>query len=164
MRNKIVFLGLALILPVLIFVFLKFFGKNEFAVEALFQNGAIKSIQGCAPVNVPYHIPDSVYAYLKHGHEMDSLSILFLPALSPNLKASEAQLTRLDEFIQGTGSVAIKELMDSTDIIKCALVIEKPLDLVLIDGEKRIRGQYESTDRDDVDRLMTELDIILKRY
>ena len=35
-QKKTVFLFLALILPICIFLFLKFFGKNEFAVEPLY--------------------------------------------------------------------------------------------------------------------------------
>lgn len=33
---------------------------------------------------------------------------------------------------------------------------------ILVDGQKRIRGYYDGTDREDVDRLMMEIDILLK--
>lgn len=36
--------------------------------------------------------------------------------------------------------------------------------LVLVDKDKRIRGYYSGTDREDVDRLITELQVLLKEY
>lgn len=35
--------------------------------------------------------------------------------------------------------------------------------LILVDGNKRIRGYYDGTDREDVDRLITEINILLSQ-
>ena len=154
---------LALILPLLVFSFLKFFGKNEFVVEPLFQTEASKLPEGCA-LTIPYVISDNVYSFLKQNHEGDSLLIILYERHSKDLSSSETQLDRLKESFQvGTG-LGLSHVSSSDESIRCGLALKPSLDLVLVDAKKRIRGQYSSTDRDEVDRLMTELDIILKRY
>ena len=164
MNKKFGFLLLALVLPVLVFTFLKFFGKNEFVVEPLFQTDESKLPPGCAGINIPYIVPDSVYLALKQEHEADSLLIIFYEGTANDLKASDAQLIRLTEYLQLDTGVGFMRISEKSNSMECTLLLNAPLDLVLLDGKKRIRGQYNSNDRDEVDRLMTELDIILKRY
>ena len=60
--------------------------------------------------------------------------------------------------------VDLMRISKKSKSLECTLLLNPTLDLVLLDGKKRIRGQYNSNERDEVDRLMTELDIILKRY
>lgn len=164
MNKKSGFLLLALVLPVLVFTFLKFFGKNEFVVEPLFQTAEAKLPPGCAGINIPYVVPDSAYFALKQEHEADSLLIIFYEGMADDLKASEAQLIRLNEYLQLDSGVGFRRISEKSKSVECTLLLNASLDLVLLDGKKRIRGQYNSNDRDEVDRLMTELDIILKRY
>ena len=164
MNKKFTFLLLALILPVLVFTFLKFFGKNEFIVAPLFQTGEVQLPADCPEIRTPYFISDSAYTFFKDGHDADSLLIIFYESKSGDLKGSKNQLTRLQEsFKLGTG-LGLKRIFATEKSMECSLLLPLLLDLVLVDGKKRIRGQYNSNDRDDVDRLMTELDIILKRY
>jgi len=163
MNKKVFFLLLALIVPLLVFTFLKFFGKNEFIVVPLYQTVESKIPPGCDHVQFPYFIADSVYAYLRQGHEKDSLLIILYEPKAKDSGASETQLTRLQESFQmGTG-LGLVWIAESEKWIECGLLLSS-FDLVLIDSQQRIRGQYNSNDRDEVDRLMTELDIILKRY
>jgi hypothetical protein len=42
--------------------------------------------------------------------------------------------------------------------------LAEPFDAVLVDSKRRIRGQYDLKDRDEVDRLITEVAIIFKQY
>ena len=44
------------------------------------------------------------------------------------------------------------------------LAMREQFDLVLLDNEGTIRGQYVSDDREEMDRLITELSILLKKY
>ena len=164
MTKKFGFLSLALILPLLVFIFLKFFGKNEFVVEPLFQIRAAKLLPDCPEINYPYFINDSSYQFIKQEHGQDSLLIILYESKSKDLDASEMQLTRLQESFKLGNGLGLKRISNSDKSIECSLRLASPLDLVLVDGKKRIRGQYNSNDRDDVDRLMTELDIILKKY
>lgn len=46
----------------------------------------------------------------------------------------------------------------------CILLIKRPHSIVLIDNENRIRGYYDADDRDELDRLKAEINIILKKY
>ncbi len=46
----------------------------------------------------------------------------------------------------------------------CIFFLYNPFDLVLLDSKGMIRGQYESASREEMDRLLTELSIILKQY
>ena len=63
---KVLFLFLALGLPIVVFVFLKLFGKNQFAVAPLFQD-SIQSPVGCNSFayQTPYTIPDSLLTKLE---------------------------------------------------------------------------------------------------
>ncbi len=164
MNKKFAFLSLALILPLLVFIFLKFFGKNEFVVDPLFQIETAQRITECAEIKIPYFINDSSYQFLKQDHEQDSLLIILYESKAKDLDASETQLARLQESFKLGSGLGLKRISNSEKSIECSLLLVSPLDLVLMDEKKRIRGQYNSNDRDDVDRLMTELDIILKRY
>ena len=163
MNKKVVFLLLALIVPVLVFSFLKFFGKNEFVVEPLFQTKESKLPDGCQ-IKIPYVIPDSTYSFLRQGHENDSLLIILYEPHCKDLNASETQLSRLQESFPFVIGLGLTRISASAGLSACNLVLKSSLDLVLVDAKRRIRGQYNSNDRDEIDRLMTELDIILKRY
>lgn len=163
MSKKISFLLLALIVPALVFTFLKFFGKNEFTVVPLYQTAESKIPAECSDIEFPYFISDSAYSYLKQGHEKDSLLIILYEPKAKDTRVSEAQLTRLQESFQIGSGLGLIGIAASDTWMACSLLVSST-DLVLIDSRKRIRGQYNSNDRDEVDRLMTELDIILKRY
>lgn len=52
--KKIIFLILTLAIPGTIFLFLKFFGYNQFSVPVLFENG----IPGCTTSQGPHRVPD----------------------------------------------------------------------------------------------------------
>lgn len=160
--NKVIFLFLAFLLPVLIFLFLRYFGKNEFAVEPLFNTEAPEVPSGCAPVTIPYHVPDSIAKTLTL--ENDSLTLLVFG--KPD-KEALTQLTRVDE--EYGGDAIHKKIIEPThpeytSLKQCIFFLKEPFDLVLVDNRGMIRGQYVNNDREDVDRLLTEIAIILKKY
>jgi hypothetical protein len=45
----------------------------------------------------------------------------------------------------------------------CVFLLHDPYDIVLFDKQGFIRGQYYSGDRDEIDRLILELSIILNK-
>jgi hypothetical protein len=47
---------------------------------------------------------------------------------------------------------------------KCVLLVPAAEDLIAIDKEGKIRGYYTSSDREEVDRLLLEIEILLKKY
>ena len=160
-RGKGFYLFLALLLPICIFLFLKFFGKNEFAVEPLFMEKPFESHETCFPVYYPYTIPDSVIL----AYPMGSDSLLLLQFG----RSEEESVRQLNRVKEGLPAFPIRYLKANESGLsqyrwKCIFLMNQPNDLVLIDRQGRIRGQYESSDREDMDRLMTEVTIILKKY
>ncbi len=174
---KLILLLLALALPVLIFMFLKFFGKNEFAVEPLYQDGP-PAVEGCVqPPNGPFAIKVELLRGLGWS-EKDSLTLVyvakqsggseawgrirenFTPVELPILKITATGLndsTLTEEFVQ-VPSDSIQTLK------KCFLFLHEPYNLLLVDSRRRIRGHYPLDNREEIDRLIMEAEIILKKY
>ncbi len=161
-RKQIVILFSALILPVSIFLFLKFFGKNEFDVAPLYQEGTIPVPADCNTIiRSPYKLADSI---------MDMFTAVNAPLYLLNFSDAEIVNQRVVNEI-GTNEIAIvfpsaimPDSLGWQQLTKCILLLSHPNDMVLVDNEKRIRGYYNGHDRDDVDRLLVEINIILKKY
>jgi hypothetical protein len=161
-RTKALFLFLALLLPVCIFIFLKIFGKNEFNVEPLFSNSPPPASNECQTVSVPYYLDDSIKSLLPFGS--DSLVVI---AFGGNGESNAVnQLTRLKGEIANLpiGFLTLPKSNRHLFWKRCLFFLQEPQDVVTVDAKGRIRGQYISADREDIDRLLTELTIILKRY
>lgn len=158
MAKKILFLSLALLLPVLVFVFLKFFGKNEFDVPLLYQEGVTEVPNGCdVKYPVPYALPDSVMG--KFSEEKSSVIVIdFSEQPSAEMQAIKDEFKN-DVVIRSYSSV---NFADKNFIRDCVLLM-KQYSIVMIDSENRIRGYYEN-DREETDRLAVELKIVLKKY
>ncbi len=163
--QKIILLFVALLLPACIFLFLKMFGRNEFAVEPLFQKEAPALPSPCDSATVPYVVSgDKLSDYMR---PTDSLAIVFLAKDSIGSSSTRKTFTQLkEEYEKDPVSITmkwpVKDGFDST--FHCTFAMKKPQDIALIDNQGVIRGQYESSDRDEIDRLKTEITIILKRY
>jgi hypothetical protein len=157
--KKILFLVLALLLPIAVFLFLKSFGKNEFAVEPLFQKEVLKPTNCSFTYQVPYVINDSILTQLNWSED-DSLTVLIFDQ-SAN-KKNLAQETRLKTELPGNVSF-IANIAGTTEM-SCAFLLKANDNAVLIDSKKRIMGQYDLTDLDEADRLIMEANIILKKY
>ena len=161
-RTKALFLFLALLLPICIFIFLRIFGKNEFNVEPLFSDTPPPASNECPHAVSPYFLHDSVKSQLPFGND-SLLVIAFDENGDPN---TVNQLKRLKEETSNL-PVAYLTLPGSARHLlwkRCLFFLHEPQDVVTVDAKGRIRGQYESADREDIDRLLTELTIILKRY
>jgi len=159
--KKALFLFLALLLPVCIFIFLKIFGKNQFDVAPLHQEGMIEVPANCnLKYTTPYAIPDSIMSKVGAGDA--PLTIL-------NFSKEDSVLQRVREEVAETeGRIispsSLTTLPDADYIKRCILLLKAPYDVVLIDDQKRIRGYYKASDREEIDRLIIELNIILKKY
>jgi hypothetical protein len=157
--GKGVYLFLALLLPICVFLFLRFFGKNEFTVEPLFYKKGPEAT--CFPISYPYTIPDSVTT--RFPMENDSLLLLYFG------DRNEESVRQRNRAQQAFATYPIKSVdADNSETSnyrkKCIFLLKEPSDLVLLDRKGTIRGQYVSADREDVDRLITEVTIILKKY
>ncbi len=157
--KKVLILIVALLLPVLIFLFLKIFGKNEFEVKPLHQQDVV-SPAGCDFAYAsPYVVADSVMRRIRdHGS-----AELYLLTFSTDESISDAVTSEVgDNEIR---ILAASERFNDLEFVrKCVLLAPSATDLVLVDDRGQIRGYYESTDLDEVDRLVVESKIILKQY
>ncbi len=160
--TKALFLFLALILPICIFLFLKFFGRNEFEVKPLFWDSPPEADSSCPDVAVPYVVHDSIRSQLLSGN--DSLAVI---AFNDETDIDAAnQIKRIKDETEDL-PVALLTLSASERHLywkNCILFLKEPADMAVVDSRGRLRGQYILADREDVDRLLTEVSIILKRY
>ena len=184
--KKLLVLFFALLLPILIFLFLKSFGKNEFDVPVLFADSVT------APVNcsvykypVPYSIPDSVLkqiswnasdtltivvfedGLMKNKHERD----IHIERVFAEFKKEPLHLVRVfsEQTIPNLKEDRLTEVSLSESDFRafhdCTFLLDMYQDAVIIDSRKRIRGQYNLVKREDADRMiMQEMNILFKRY
>jgi hypothetical protein len=176
MNRKSLYLFLALALPGLIFVFLKFFGKNEFDVPVYFKEGLQKDTVCNLSIHGQYLVSDSVLKVA--GGKPNQINVL---VVYPFVKDDLTELNRVAEkFKEDSVYLGIvsgmqnlpkthlpkKELLyDSFGwLVTCGLRISEPWSVVLIDDKRQIRGFYDGSRRDEMDRLDLELSIVLKKY
>jgi hypothetical protein len=149
-----ILLFLALLLPICVFIFLKIFGKNEFEVPPMFANGLPSATAGCPDQpSLPYRIPNNISERLELNK--DSLACIYFSQAKNLDRVKDEYMNFPLQIISGDNFLAER---------KCIFLLVEPFDIVLVDKKGRIRGQYDSSDRDEIDRLITELAIIFKKY
>jgi hypothetical protein len=161
--KKILFLFLALLLPICIFLFLRIFGKNEFDVPALYQDNTAEFPVGCSiKYTAPYLLPDSVMnKFNSNGHtSFYLLNFSDMPIVDERV-SEEAK----EEAVTILHAQDLKISSDNMKFFKeCILLMKPPFNVALIDNERKIRGYYKGSNREDTDRLIVELKILLKKY
>jgi hypothetical protein len=156
--KKLLLLFLALLLPSCIFIFLKFFGKNEFEVLPLFTEQLPPIKQDCNyNYTLPYHIADTSLHQITDGN--DSLICVVFQ------KQEGGPLARIQEKYESE-PVAWRFLDPEKNSrqMRCIFVLTEPFNTALVDSKGRIRGHYNSADRDEMDRLLIEISVLLKKY
>lgn len=157
MNKKVVYLFLALLLPGLIFVFLKYFGKNEFDIPVYYTEGVKDIPAECRLISEgQYYISDSVLAKMNW-----QAGVMLVSQATDKERAELNQLVSNSNF-EGLQLTYLNE--GESKIKNCILLMKDPWNAVLIDDQKRIRGYYKLGHRDDMDRLEVELKILLKKY
>ena len=161
--KKLIFLVLALLFPVTIFIFLKLFGRNEFQVPVRFTNAMPEMPADCDyDYSAPYLIADSVMKVFQ-GNGRDSLYVFSLDD-----KHAEAMGRITAEFgddaVQVIDGEDAKAKFDASFLRRCVLLMRGDAAVALVDHGRRIRGYYDAKDREEVDRLIVEMKIILKQY
>ncbi len=157
---KKVLLIIALLLPIGVFVFLRFFGKNEFTIPVYYENG-IEAVSTACTRNYqsPYQVSDSLL--INFGWSGRPLLIV-----ADTSQSVQKGLMRLDEEL----NAEIQTIYPSGEsgyldqVFMCDLLLQKPWTTVLLDDQRRIRGYYDPKTREEVDRLIVELKILLKKY
>lgn len=189
MGKKGVFLFLLIALPVLIFLFLKFFGRNEFTIPVYYEEGITDSLATpcLEQTNIQYVVKNNLI-------EMGEIDIVHFERMDgPVLKTRLEELERVQDVFASDESIKLKtflnqETIKATDItdydqrilfnenfwkinaldssswshLKMCDMVMSELDnrVVLIDKENRIRGYYNILEREETDRLILELRIL----
>ena len=177
MMKKSVLLFLALLLPVSIFLFLHFFGRNEFDILVYYQT-ATAEIPDCS---IDFQFP---YKIDKTSVALNGTSIVFFASglSSDQFKESVFQLERIsNEFENNPPQLFIilqpKDSLSLLTIPNVIIMDRKAYDmeqrcifltngnrLVLVDSVHQIRGLYAMATLKEVDRLILELKILFKEY
>jgi hypothetical protein len=162
MVKKLVYLFLALLLPIGVFLFLRAFGKNEFSIPIYYETEMPEHPASCQySYKTPYTIPDSILH--KAGWNGASVALLIAdtsPEIIKNIK-------HLDEEFESSDFQRIYPLQDTSRWnawCDCFFFLKKPWSVVLVDSERKIRGYYAPKSREELDRLTVELKILLKQY
>lgn len=164
--KKVFYLFLALLLPGLIFVFLKYGAKNQFDVPIYYAGGVLSTFDHCPlPENKPYVLPDSLWQLGKVSHAQPLVMIFGQVGIDTKAVASAIN----EELGGGIISFLSDNVlaMDSMLVIKwkdCVFMVKEPMQTVVVDKEGRIRGYYDIRTREEIDRLRLELKIILERF
>ncbi|MCE2733315.1 MAG: hypothetical protein O9302_06875 [Cyclobacteriaceae bacterium] len=178
--KKALLMAVAMFLPISIFLFLKFFGKNEFVVEPLFQQNDSTSVLLCnKPITYPYKIAiqqldtllennKATLTALSFSDDEDRLKD-FAERVQEKFTKSEISLYQVksDSLIPNRTSKFEIIRLDKArieEVKSCVFLLSGLNNLVLVDREGNIRGQYQLGNLDEEDRLLVETTIILKKY
>src|SRR5690606_11238521 len=158
--GKVIILIAALAVPIAVFLFLKIFGKNEFAVEPLFTDAVPENNCG-VEYSLPYRIPDSVRSTLPFDESTALVVIRF-----PDGAESAARNFRRVEDTFANDPVPFVRLPRTGNerLRECIYFLDGNFSAVAVDRVGAIRGRYELADLKDADRLSVELKIMLRKY
>jgi protein SCO1/2 len=191
MKTKWIFLIILLALPVLIYLFLQSFGKNKFDIPIYYEAGLETVLEGCDTVSTDTtylvtHTSNSllgrsvVYGFITGtgysteevnniqtfmNRYMDSTQVVFVPL------TSDIMLTQTFGF-EGVATYVVSR-ENILSYARCELQVDLEYDmdtkrfinnqLVLCDNQRRIRGYYKINELKEIDRLNTELEILLNQ-
>lgn len=173
MKRKWLLLIVALALPGMIFTFLKYFGKNEFDVPVMFSSGTI-SVPGACTTSVvaPYEIQKSskipirgltavAFVASHQGKELDGYRFQ-LDRIIAEFEGSDFDVIIVDTTRKNLSDVLLSS-GDYEQEMNCHFLLDEKRSVVLVDGSRHIRGQYEASQKD-LERLAVEVKILLKNY
>ncbi len=147
-------------LPVLVFIFLKFFGKNKFDIPVFHQERVEVSGDCDLEYPVPYRVPEQSLQAL-HCIEGDPTVVVFFNLQGENkLRLQNEIANKKLNLILTHGLVSEAELKK----LMCIFVLPAGSNAVLVDSERKIRGYYQLESRDETDRLLVELKILFNEY
>lgn len=152
MKNrKLIILFLSLALPVLIFLFLKIFGKNQFDLTVFHTDASTWPLDCPSPTVYPY-FPD----LMDKGRVVATKpSILLLK------RPEDEAIKRLPVEID-TSALPLIRLPESID--RCLFGAPSGTGAIIIDKNGAVRGIFAQLNREETDRLIMESKILLENY
>ena len=152
-------------LPGLIFVFLKYAGKNEFNIPVYYEEGVGTPPYGCEiPYRQPYLLPEAIRNIAGPALETN---VLVFPNVGLDFEKIHSDIN--NEFGEGTvwlkdAHVLFQDTIAYQQLRKCVFLVNDPWQSVLFDNDGRIRGYYDLRLREEEDRLRVELKILQQKY
>ena len=159
MRKPLIVI-LVFLVPIGVFLFLRYFGKNEFDIPVFY----VDKIEGKTNCNfeyeVPYFIADSLSSILQLGR---SKSVLIVDS---SVVKKDISILMEDFSKEELSVVFLVDLSkeESSQLKKCILLLPDNSSSVLVDDKRQIRGYYSLPSRDEMDKLDVELKVLLKKY
>jgi hypothetical protein len=158
MRKSVILL-LVFLLPVSVFLFLRYFGKNEFDIPVLYADKVDIPSNCNISLVAPYLVPDSVV--LQMNGKGKALLVLDSGVTQKDISVITENFDRKDVELFFLSSL---EKERANRLKNCVVFLSSPRTAVLIDGARQIRGYYILPNRDELDKLDVELKILLKKY
>jgi len=162
---KGIFLTATLLIPVVIFLFLKFFGENKFDIPVFYQDGVPHTFENCEfPEDSQYIIKDSAvngpkcYVFVTDNTGLNRVKNIkqrinqSVGKLNIKIFTSDSTQIKGDEL-----SILSKEELKRK--LNCAFASDTLDQIILVDKRRRIRGYYRFN-REEVDRLIVESKIL----
>jgi len=173
---KWIFLFLLIGLPVCIYLFLKAFGENKFEIPVYYQNGIENRVETCDNISGQYLVPNLLNFDSTLTVNLSGIIIYNLGQVKgeERLKKSNnlIMLTEKADDWHGVNLYTSNEKsLGLLVFMRCGLNLNANLNrdsliknhkLVLVDKQKRVRGYYNMLEREEIDRLITEVNILLK--
>ncbi len=189
MRKKGIFLFLLILLPIIIFLFLKRFGRNEFSIPVYYEQGLGDSLSTpCLDRSKNQYVIASPFVseekiQIIHFERVDGPLTLFRLEELERVQDVFGEDPEVELITSVNGvSMSLQDVEDYKNRIRfydsfwkrqeldslawsgfkyCGVAMSN-LDnrVVLVDKQNRIRGYYNITEREETDRLILELRIL----
>ena len=206
---KGIILFFVVVLPTLLFIFLKFYGVNHYDLPVYYENGIDSLAFDCSDQKEQHFVDNFLFStqdndnigavfleekitvinffYTKCGtpcdDENEELSRVYnfykdyanFQILSISLNPIADSLASISTYVatrktdQAHWYFVRGEASHTFNFVNCGLVLKLSKDtlgvlftsqMVLVDGQKKIRGYYDATNRSDIDRLVREVSIL----
>jgi len=165
-KAKIIILALVFVLPVATFLFLKFFGENKFDIPIIVDAATVancgEELSGTLSKGIDIiFLKNASCENIDCGAEIDQ----FKRIAQRYKQDSTLRYSMISEEVVDIrwpyGNLSVYTLNEESNF-DCLSLPEKDNNyFILLDAENKLRGIYE-IERNEVDRLMVELDILRK--
>jgi len=167
---KATVLSATLLIPIAIFLFLKFFGDNRFDIPVYYEDGKPDHFKECRADQKEgqYYVQTTgdiqlpaTFLFLEGDKSFSGLDV---SNIHNRLKESVGPINHVVFSIDSTEGISQSKYLDSSAFVqqmRCNFVTDTVNQFILVDSERKIRGYY-NTDREEVDRLIVELKILLE--
>lgn len=215
-KGKVLILGLLLLMPVLVFLFLRLFGENKYTLPTYFPKEPTEAVVEGQPYDTVYHqVPDfkliSQEGKTVTAQDLDNhvyVANFFFASCKGICTQMSTQMVRVQDAFRNDEAVKLISFtvdperdtvetlqryadMYNADPKKWLFLTGPKAELyklaqdgfylpvqevpgigdfihsekfMLVDNNRHIRGLYDGTDPEDVDRLITELRVLLYEY